>query len=461
MTPVSGNSVYTAYLYNMDQFPYTASLNKSYIINSNQQTSPFYDADCSTIKIAEAEDIYAALCFSPQNNTYFLQIVPVGNELVLSTSLVLPIEDSDADFTILNSSILVTSPSSYDALFVYTYSIQEFQIIINQSLVINRDQLYVNDLDYIYSISGVTLPCMAIGVFLASGSTGFNFLYLTNATSFQLSYVPNITSYFAADYLDNYNQPPLFQSVKFTDFVYDNADSEATFNLVLSSANAFTYALSVTTDLAGNITNLTVNGGFIQYQNYIYRPAIIANPYLTILVGSNEASPGGITYFFYDIRGGSPIGTSYPVYDAMAAVPATKYDYTPSLLFSNGSGFTLFIVTGGAAGGFVRYSIGTTYKVTTDASHVSSEDLYITGGNDYWNCTADIPVYSYALFFKGVPSWAIILIVFGTIFGVFGILQWVRKCKSDKGKKLLIDTDFEGEEEGVKEYMKLGNEPQL
>lgn len=210
----------------------------------------------------------------------------------------------------------------------------------------------------------------------------------------------------------------------------------------MTTANAFSYSINFTISQSGTLLSITPNYGLIQYQGYMYRQYPIIGQDCIVMMADNLTKLGSITnYFYYQLPLVPKNGSRYPLYDATKAINAPYYNSTAGMIITNPNNVsTLYIVTDQITDSFVGYTISGVYTISTWASHVSSNEVYIIGSDDLWSAKFTIPVQNYSSVFTGMTSLGIILVVFMSLLVLFAIFMVTLKACADRSKRLLKDS---------------------
>jgi len=430
-------SVYTVYIYDAWTFPNPGSLKRSYPVNSNGSVT------CYQVEIGDLEHAVGAFCDLPTVNSYYVELVSIDPS---PGFIQIPVQahSSLSEFAIIQNYIVIISPSTYDAVAIYPWKLSNGVFSYSEPTIVTRDQLFINDNDEVRSLDGLTMMNnTAAAVFIATGSTGFNLIYLWSATNYTVNSNQSLIYGFASDYLLSLNEAPNFHALKLIDTSVNVNLGQISYTLILSSSNAFTYKLAIVTNMKGNLLTVTTTAGYIQYQGYIYRPLLVANKDIVVLVGVNAITLGGLDYFVYDNRE-QPFSTGvYPLYDTVQSVRTPDYTSTPIMLFKKNNANILFTVSDHEGTSYSQFAINDYCTISTNSSRVNSPHINIVAGNDFTRKVFHIRIINYSVILKGYSTLTIILFVFGSL-GTLAIVVWcIRRFYVDKAKTTLKDTEFD------------------
>jgi len=389
-----------------------------------------FNLSCNSTEIAVDTQTVIARCVEGYHQNYFEYINLSTNKICrINTGSAL----DEAEFKTKGDLLVVLVPNVFDTLQIYRLGGSECASLKAE---VSKGSLGLKPYELAYSFD------------LYTNSQGDNLIFVTTAGSgFKIvrhrwNYEPevyapnNLEGLLKPDHLDSRRQPVIFNGIKIVEILEDKEGNIINFDILLSSANGFTYLFHCLTDLSGVFQDCFVRKGFIQYHEYTYKPILLANKRYFALLGDHKNFMR-TTVFLYDLRSQSPLPDhreKYPLYDAFEALPGISMSDDPILLFDKGQ-YSILLQYEPFAAAFDYYIIKDSFSISSNASHINTKSVKVIASNDRFDANTSIAVYNYRAIFHGYGTAQIIVIVFLSLLGLFAVLvilnRYLHRAKRD------------------------------
>lgn len=428
------------------------------------------DLFCYQVEVGDKEIYAGTLCYDYEASTAFIDITRLDN-YNLKTYITAPDEDIHAVYKVISNYLVYVSKEGYFTVYIYKIIEDGKELKTKLIKVLNRDDLNIRKGDSVTSVDGREIGTNQIGILLATGATGLNYVLVKDETV-KVKYEPTFTSSFASEHMDAYNNVPIFNALSIIDFKIGSVFNKWT--IVLSSENAFAYRIELQIDAPANLFSPRVIEGYIQYQGYKWKEVVGVSKDIVVLVGETEHDINSALtaplyhYFFYDRTTPKHTpGGKYPLFDAFQVMSQNSEYQMPIIMFTKrGEQEIVYlrdpIAQGTAtASGIKECNVDKIFSIETYASRVTSGYIDLVAGNDAWNATIRVQIRSHGSLFQDVSPVKIILWVFGALGLIFILGAIVLRVFSNKEKKLLKDNFVRFKDEGNAEtdpsqYFKIG-----